>query len=124
MTSTSLPVLAGVVSTAIFAGSTLPMLAKALRTRDLGSYSLGNLVLANAGNVVYSIYVLSLPLGPVWFLHAFNQMSTAFMLIWFLRYGRPASDEAELSRLDDHRAPGRQTDLREDRRDVVVGSLG
>ncbi|KRC63561.1 hypothetical protein ASE12_01530 [Aeromicrobium sp. Root236] len=109
MTSTSLPVLAGIVSTAIFASSTLPMLTKALRTRDLASYSLGNLVLANAGNVVYSVYVLSLPIGPVWFLHAFNQMSTAIMLIWFLRYAHPGgeSGETELGRLDHDRAPSR-----------------
>ena len=109
MTSTSLPVLAGVVSTAIFACSTLPMLTKALRTRDLASYSLGNLVLANAGNAVYSVYVLSLPVGPIWFLHAFNQLSTAFMLVWFLRFAHPAngSDEAELSSLDHDCAPSR-----------------
>jgi hypothetical protein len=88
MNPTSLPVYAGILSTVIFASSTLPMLAKALRTRDLGSYSLGNLVLANAGNAVYSIYVVSLPLGPIWFLHAFNQATTAFMLIWFLRFAR------------------------------------
>ncbi|KAA1399597.1 hypothetical protein [Aeromicrobium ginsengisoli] len=109
MTSTSLPVLAGIVSTAIFACSTLPMLTKALRTRDLASYSLGNLVLANAGNAVYSVYVLSLPVGPIWLLHAFNQLSTAFMLVWFLRFARPTegSDEAELSSLDHDCAPSR-----------------
>ncbi len=110
MFSTSLPVLAGIVSTAMFASSTLPMLAKALRTRDLGSYSLGNLVLANAGNTVYAVYVFSLPAGPVWVLHLFNQLSTAFMLVWFLRYAVPArmpSGEPELRRLDDHRAPAR-----------------
>src|SRR5689334_4709500 len=109
MTSTSLPVLAGIVSTAIFASSTLPMLTKALRTRDLASYSLGNLVLANAGNVVYSVYVVSLPIGPVWLLHAFNQVSTAIMLIWFLRYAGSAggSGETELGRLDHDRTPSR-----------------
>src|SRR5689334_13322529 len=105
MTSTSLPVLAGIVSTAIFASSTLPMPTNALRTRDLASSSLGNLVLANAGNVVYSIYVLSLPVSPVWLLHAFNQTSTAFMLVCFLRYARAeVSGEAELGRLDHDRA--------------------
>jgi hypothetical protein len=86
MSLTNLPVLAGIVSTVIFASSTLPMLGKALRTRDLGSYSLGNLVLANAGNAVHSVYVFSLPPGPLWLLHSFNQVSTAVMLIWFLRY--------------------------------------
>ncbi|MET3960272.1 hypothetical protein ABIE44_000206 [Marmoricola sp. OAE513] len=86
MNVTSLPVLAGIAATVIFASSTLPMLGKALRTRDLSSYSLGNLVLANVGNVVQSVYVFSLPAGPLWALHAFNQVSTAFMLVWFLRY--------------------------------------
>jgi hypothetical protein len=82
----TLPVLAGIVSTVIFASSTLPMLNKALRTRELGSYSLGNLALANVGNAVYSVYVFSLAPGPLWALHAFHLGSTAFMLIWFLRF--------------------------------------
>jgi hypothetical protein len=51
MTAVSLPVVAGSLSTVIFAASTLPMLAKAVRTKDLGSYSLGNLLLANLGNL-------------------------------------------------------------------------
>ena len=84
--STSLPVLAGIVSTIIFAASTLPMLAKAYRTRDLSSYSLGNILLANVGNAVHSVYVLSLPPGPLWVLHAFYVTSTALMLTWFVRY--------------------------------------
>jgi hypothetical protein len=83
---TSLPVLAGIASTVIFAGSTLPMLTKALRTRDLGSYSLGNLLLANLGNAVHSLYVFSLPPGPLWILHSFYLATTGLMLAWFLRY--------------------------------------
>ena len=86
MSATSLPLLAGIASTVIFAGSTLPMLGKALRTRDLGSYSLGNLLLANTGNAVHSIYVFSLPPGPLWVLHSFYLVSTGLMLAWFLRY--------------------------------------
>src|SRR5690349_24396559 len=86
MASTSVPVLAGIVSTAIFVCSTLPMLSKAYRTRDLASYSLGNLVLASTGNAVHALYVFSLPPSPLWALHAFNLTSTAFMLLWFLRY--------------------------------------
>ena len=69
--ASDLAVLAGTVSTALFVGSYLPMLVKAFRTRDLDSYSRGNLVLANVGNAVYSVYVVSLPLGPIWFLHSF-----------------------------------------------------
>ena len=83
---TSLPVLAGATSTIIFAGSTLPMLVKAWRTRDLGSYSLGNILLANVGNIVHSIYIFSLPPGPIWALHSFYVMSTGLMLVWYLRY--------------------------------------
>ena len=82
----SLPVIAGIVSTIIFAASTFPMLAKAYRTRDLSSYSLGNILLANVGNAVHSVYVLSLPPGPLWVLHAFYVASTALMLTWFVRY--------------------------------------
>jgi uncharacterized protein with PQ loop repeat len=83
---TSLPVIAGIASTIIFAASTLPMLVKAYRTRDLSSYSLGNMLLANVGNVVHSVYVVSLPPGPVWVLHGFYLISTGLMLVWFLRY--------------------------------------
>jgi hypothetical protein len=83
---TSLPVIAGIASTIIFAASTLPMLLKAYRTRDLSSYSLGNMLLANVGNLVHSVYVVSLPPGPVWVLHGFYLVSTGLMLVWFLRY--------------------------------------
>ena len=88
----ALPILAGVLATAIFAASTLPMLVKARRTRDLASYSLGNIGLANVGNLVQSVYVLSLPPGPIWALHTFYLFSTGLMLAWYLRYGRPANE--------------------------------
>jgi uncharacterized protein with PQ loop repeat len=81
-----LPVIAGMISTTIFAASTLPMLWKARRSKDLSSYSLGNMVLANAGNVVHSIYVFDLPMGPVWALHSFYLISTGLMLFWYLRF--------------------------------------
>lgn len=79
-------VLAGSVSTALFVVSALPMLYKAARTRDLGSYSLGNLLLANVGNGFYAIYVFSMPVGPIWALHSFYMLSSALMLCWYLRY--------------------------------------
>jgi uncharacterized protein with PQ loop repeat len=82
----SIAVLAGSASTVIFALSALPMLIKAGRTKDLGSYSLGNIVLANIGNVIYSVYVFQLPAGPAWALHTFYLISTALMLLWYLRY--------------------------------------
>jgi hypothetical protein len=81
-----LPVLAGTVSTVIFASSMLPMLAKAVRTKNLGSYSLGNIVLSNVGNAVHSVYVFHLPAGPIWALHMFYLVATALMLVWYLRY--------------------------------------
>jgi hypothetical protein len=67
--NSSLPVLAGTVSTVVFACSALPMLRKAAVTKDLASYSLGNISLANAGNLVHSLYVFTLPAGPIWVLH-------------------------------------------------------
>jgi hypothetical protein len=87
MSTLSMPTLAGLTSTVIFAVSTLPMLAKAYHSRDLSSYSFGNIVLANVGNAVHSVYVVSLPPGPIWALHAFYLMSSALMLGWYVRYG-------------------------------------
>jgi hypothetical protein len=66
---TGAAVLAGTVSTVLFAASTLPMLIKAARSKELRSYSRGNLVLANVGNAVHSVYVFQLPPGPIWVLH-------------------------------------------------------
>jgi hypothetical protein len=86
---TTLPMLAGMVSTTIFAGSVLPMLHKALRTRELSSYSLGNIALANVGNAVHCVYVFNLPPGPIWVLHTFYAITSALMLYWYLR-GRHA----------------------------------
>jgi len=82
----ALPVVAGAISTAVFALSALRMLVKAARTKDMTSYSLGNIVLSNVGNVVHSIYVFHLPAGPVWVLHSFYLVSTGLMLLWYLRY--------------------------------------
>jgi uncharacterized protein with PQ loop repeat len=96
-----LDVLAGILSTGLFAMSYLPMLVKAARTRDLSSYSLGNIAITNVGNAVYSVYVFSLPFGPIWFLHTFYLVASALMLLWFLRYRaawqRRASNTTEAS---------------------------
>jgi uncharacterized protein with PQ loop repeat len=81
-----IPVVAGVLSTIIFVISTLPMLVKAGRTRDLRSYSLGNILLSNIGNVVHSIYVFNLPAGPAWALHSFYLVATGLMLVWYVRF--------------------------------------
>ena len=81
-----LPMIAGFISTALFALGTLPMLTKAFRTKNLASYSLGNILMSNVGNLIYSIYVLNLPPGPIWFLHGYNLLSTGLMLLWYLKY--------------------------------------
>jgi hypothetical protein len=86
MSIDSLAILAGTASTVLFAASVLPMLIKAGRTRDLTSYSRGNLVLANVGNAVHSVYVVQLPAGPIWALHSFYVVTSALMLIWHLHY--------------------------------------
>ena len=86
MHSHSLSILAGFASSMIFIGSNFPMLLKAFKTKDLSSYSLGYLVLGNLGNTVYWLYVISLPVGPVWFLQAFFSTASALMLFCYLRY--------------------------------------
>jgi hypothetical protein len=82
----SIPLLAGTISTVVFACSAMPMLRKAAVTKDLSSYSLGNIVLANLGNVVHSVYVFHLPIGPIWVLHGFYLVSSALMLFWYVRF--------------------------------------
>jgi len=106
-----LAVLAGVASTGLFAMSYLPMLMKAGRTKDLSSYSLGNLAITNAGNALYSVYVFSLPVGPIWFLHSFYLVTSALMLGWFLRYrSRRRVAEAEPARAGRHARTTESTD--------------
>ncbi|MET0932445.1 MAG: hypothetical protein ABWX56_01935 [Mycetocola sp.] len=83
-----IPILAGIASTTLFALSNLPMVLKAARTRDLRSYSFGNLALINVANGVHSLYVFSLPVGPIWLLHGFYLVASAVMLAMFLRFHR------------------------------------
>ncbi len=105
-----LPIIAGFISTALFALGTLPMLAKAFRTKDLSSYSLGNILMSNVGNIIYSLYVFRLPPGPVWFLHTYNLVSTGLMLVWYLKYegwsqpGRSSKPDPEGAKDIDHEA--------------------
>ncbi|MBZ0291328.1 MAG: hypothetical protein K8L99_02065 [Anaerolineae bacterium] len=84
----NIPVIAGTIATILFAISTLPMVVKAYRTKDLKSYSFGYLVLGNVGNLFYSVYVYNLPPGPIWLLHTFYLIVTGLMLFWYLRYER------------------------------------
>lgn len=93
-------VVAGAISTVLFVTSYLPMLHKAARTRDLRSYSVGNLAVANAGNLVHTIYVVSLPVGPIWVLHGFYLGSTVLMMRWWLRYREKSAHQAGRSTPD------------------------
>ncbi len=79
------PLVAGTIATVVFAVSNLPMLRKALRTRDVSSYSLPSMIMINGANVVYSLYVFTLPFGPIWGLHTFYVVSCAIMLVLCLR---------------------------------------
>ena len=84
-----LSTLAGMISTVMFAGGTVPMLHKAWKTRDLRSYSLTHLLLSNVGNLIHWLYIAALPIGPIWLLHSFYTVATAIMLVWYLRHRRP-----------------------------------
>jgi hypothetical protein len=77
---------AGSVAGVIFAAASWNMLVKAWRTKDLSSYSLGQIVLNNVGNLFYWLYVVSLPIGPIWFMHAFFTLASLLMLAWFFVY--------------------------------------
>jgi uncharacterized protein with PQ loop repeat len=94
----NIAVLAGAVSTVLFAISYLPMLAKAIRSKDLASYSLANLALSNVANAVHSVYVFSLPVGPIWALHSFYVVASLLMLGWFLYYRRGAHHPTTIRR--------------------------
>jgi uncharacterized protein with PQ loop repeat len=78
--------IAGVISSLLFATSNFPMLIKVYRTKNLASYSLGNIVMNNIGNLVHWLYVSSLPYGPIWFLHGFYTLVTFLMLVWYVQY--------------------------------------
>lgn len=82
----SVHVIAGSISSLIFATGTLNMLIKAWCTKDVHSYSVMQLALNNVGNVVHWLYISSLPFGPIWFLHGFFTLSTAMMLLWYWAY--------------------------------------
>ena len=79
-------IIAGVISTSMFASGNVPMLLKALRTRSLSSYSHTQLMVNSTANLVHWLYVSGLPFGPIWFLHSFHTVSTALMLVWYMRF--------------------------------------
>jgi uncharacterized protein with PQ loop repeat len=97
-----IPLIAGTVATVVFAISNLPMVRKAMRTRDVSSYSLSSIGMINGANAVYSLYVFSLPVGPIWALHTFYLVSCAIMLVLCLSQRRAAVRRAH----HDDGAPG------------------
>ena len=110
----NLPVLAGILSTVLFAAAMLPMLVKAARTKDLASYSFGNLMLTNVANAVHSFYVFNLPAGPIWILHLAYLLASVLMLAWWLRY-RDGGQGRDSSQGTD-RQPAKRQDSRQDSR--------
>ena len=79
-------IIAGSISSFFFITSNLPMLLKAFKTKNLHSYSLTNILLNNVGNILYWLYISSLPIGPIWLMHTFYTLTTALMLVGYLRY--------------------------------------
>ncbi|MBI5666884.1 MAG: hypothetical protein HZC41_02660 [Chloroflexi bacterium] len=88
MDNQTLQNVAGSISSLLFITANLPMLVKAYRTRNLRSYSLTNMVLINVGNLLYWLYIAHFPPGPIWLLHSFYTVTSAVMLVWYLRYER------------------------------------
>ena len=60
----------------------------------MSSYSLGNILLSNLANLIHSVYVFSLPAGPIWLLHSFYLVTTGLMLVWYLRYEWPSTADS------------------------------
>jgi len=90
----TLQVVAGSISSMLFISGNIPLLLKAYRTKDLHSYSLGNIVLINTGNLLYWLYISSLPFGPIWLLHSFYTLTMLLLLLWYLRYqNKPRTGE-------------------------------
>jgi hypothetical protein len=89
MESQTLPIIAGAMSTLMFVLSNFPMLMRAFKTRNLSSYSFTHILFSNLGNAIHWLYVASLPFGPIWFLHGFFTVTTALMLVCYLRFRPP-----------------------------------
>ncbi|MFE7843629.1 hypothetical protein ACFUTX_00385 [Microbacterium sp. NPDC057407] len=97
------PALAGAVSAVLFAVANLPMLVKALHTRDVHSYSRSALALTMVGNVLYTPYVLTLPPGPIWAMHGFYILSTGVILVLSMAPSRRGRDGATMSHASERR---------------------
>jgi hypothetical protein len=78
--------MAGSISSLFFISSNLPMLWKVFRTKNLRSYSFAHILFNNIGNIIYWLYISSLPLGPIWIMHTFYTVTSILMLIGYIRY--------------------------------------
>ncbi len=94
----SVQILAGFASTAIFASSKVPMLTKAIKTRDLHSYSLSHIGLSVSGNLINWLYVISLPLGPIWLLQGLFTFADLVMLGCYIVFERQAKSRSRWRR--------------------------
>jgi hypothetical protein len=54
--------------------------------------------MVNAANVAYSLYVFSLPFGPIWALHTFYLVSCGIMLVLCVRARRTSNARGARSR--------------------------
>ncbi len=88
----NMDIIAGMLSSIIFASGTVSMLMKVIRTQDVDSYSLSSIILNNLGNLVYWVYIFSLPVGPIYFLHLFYTVAMIVMLLCFVLYRHCAKD--------------------------------
>lgn len=86
MNTELLPLIAGFTSSTLFASSHFPMLWKAYRTRNVSSYSGLNFVLINIGNLIFWMYIVTLPMGPIWILHTFYTVASVVMLAMYVRF--------------------------------------
>lgn len=78
--------LAGTISSLMFLSGTGGMLLKAWRTKDLESYSWTQIVINNLGNLLYWVYIFSLPLGPIWVMHSAYTLASILMLVWYVQF--------------------------------------
>ena len=89
----TLQLMAGSISSLLFISANVPMLLKAFRAKNMRSYSLSNILLNNIGNLIYWLYISSLPIGPIWVMHTFYTATSVLMLAWYLRYEYPAGKQ-------------------------------
>ena len=90
---------AGLIASVIFSVSTLAMLLKTARTRNVDSFSLSSLALSNMGNIIYWLYIASLPCGPIHFLHSFYTVAMIIMLAFYVVYHNCGAIRRRIARI-------------------------